>query len=142
MATNSHPLNLSPGTKDAMPASRALFGSTVRASGDTEVYEFGVQGADGLTLVVDLTAYTAAASLIAKIEGVLYPDGPTGAAVIVPILTSAAFAAIGQKVLQVNPNMAAVTNLTAQMQLMDRIRVTFTPGDAKSLTYSATVILN
>lgn len=94
-------------------------------------------GQGSLAVVINMTAVTATGAVTFKVEGV---DPATGA--VYPILTSAALAAVAVTVLRVHPNLPPVTNLTAQDMVPPTIRITATHGNAVSMTYSATVLLN
>lgn len=142
MATVKTPLgSVAPGDDNLLPTSRSLSGSVAHADGNTLVWEFSPLGATGIKVIIDCTVRTGTSSMTPKIEGITFPDGPTGAAVVSPLLTGAAIAATGQVTLTVHPAVPAVANVTAQTTPPDLVRVTFTPADAQSMTYSASIIL-
>lgn len=89
----------------------------------------------GGIFIFHATAETATASVVFTIKGV-DPAGNT----TWDILASAAFDAVGTRVLRVYPGLTAVTNLTATDILPEAIQIFCDHNDADSFTYSITFI--
>lgn len=98
--------------------------------------EFGVLGADGLSVVVNISANTGAILLTVTVLGIL-PDGTT-----YPLGASAALAATGVVVLRFGPSLLGVANLTFNTLVPDRILVQTTHGNANSVSYAITGVLH
>lgn len=89
----------------------------------------------GCILTIDVTAIVSTPSVTPKIEGVM----SSGA--VYPILTGAAIAATGQVSMRVYPGITAAANVSVSDVLPQAIKVTFTHGNANSITYSADLVL-
>ena len=85
----------------------------------------------GVKVVLDLTAFTTAASLTVTIEAY-----DPASATWVTLLSGAAVTATGVNTYNIHPVMAAVSNVTANLQLPTKWRATVTHGNANSHTYS------
>jgi hypothetical protein len=99
----------------------------------TQSVELGLEGAVGLKVVIVATAKTSSPSVVPTIEAY-----DPASATWVTVLTGAAIttAAPTTVTLNVNPQMVAVTNITANAMVSPRMRVTMTAGNTDSLTYS------
>lgn len=131
---------------DTMPISGVVLPTLSRTATVTSD-DIGMTGVSNVAVVIDTSVVPGSApSTTFSILGVIYPDGPNGAAVTWVLLTSVAVAAVNAKsaplVLTVNQNMTPVANVTAQALVPDRIRVVATHGNANAVTYSVTVIAN
>lgn len=131
---------------DTMPISGVVL-PTLSRTATTTSDDIGMTGVSNLVVVVDTSVVPGAApSTVFSILGVIYPDGPSGAAVTWVLLTSVAVAAVNAKtaplVLTVNQNMTPAANVTAQATVPDKIRVVATHGNANPVTYSVTVVAN
>ncbi len=100
------------------------------ATPDTKEFEVPL-GAQGLTLVIDVTAVTSTPSTTFAIQGVDRVSGKTWA-----ILTSAAIVGTGTTVLRVSPHLTAAANTIAKEHLPPVIRIVATHGNANSQTYT------
>jgi len=89
----------------------------------------------GCVLLISVTAVTATPSVVPKIEGVL-SDGTVYA-----LVTGAAITATGQTAIKVYPGITAAANVAVSDVLPQTIKITFTHGDADSITYSADLVL-
>lgn len=99
-------------------------------------FTIGCGYARGVQVVVDLTAFTTAASLTVTIDAQDVTSGKW-----YNLLTSTALAAVATTVLRVYPGLVAVNNLTVNDVLAETIRVTVTHGNANSTTYSVSAHL-
>lgn len=123
-----------------MPAAGNLAALTARtATNTTDIIQ--PIGANGVIVVINCTAIVTAPSVVFKIQGVIFPTGPNGTAVVWDLLASAAVVAPGVTILEVNPSLTAVTNRAANAQLPDRFQVVATHANGNSITYSVTAIL-
>lgn len=98
--------------------------------------EFDNLAGAGLIVVVDLTAFTTAASLTVAINGKDPTSGKTW-----NLLTSAAIVANSTVVLRVSPQLTAAANLIAKDLVPKTVQVVVTHGNANSHTYSLVAIL-
>lgn len=92
--------------------------------------------ARGVQVVVDLTAFTTAASLTVAIDS---QDATSGK--WYNLLTSAALSAVATTVLRVYPGLVAAAGLVANDVLAENLRITVTHGNANSTTYSVSAHL-
>ncbi len=113
--------------------STTIYASAARTATPTAVTK-RVDRAKGVMLLIDVTAITATPSVVVTIEGVL----ASGA--VYTILTSAAITATGRTALRVYPGITASANVAVSDVVPQTIKVTFTHGDADSITYSADLI--
>lgn len=91
--------------------------------------------AKALEVILDLTAFTTAASLTVTID---LKDPNSGK--YINILTGAAIVANGTQRLRISPHLAAVANQVANDHVPATFRITVTHGNANSHTYSLTLI--
>lgn len=92
--------------------------------------------ARGVQVVVDLTAFTTAASLTVTIDVQDVTSGKW-----INVLTSAVLSAVATTVLRVYPGLTAAANLTVSDVLTENMRITVTHGNANSTTYSVSAHL-
>lgn len=85
----------------------------------------------GLIVVVDVTAISAAPSVVFKIQGYDSVSGKTW-----DILTSAAVVATGTTVLKVFPGITTSANVAVSDVIPENIRIIATHGNTDSITYS------
>lgn len=111
-----------------------IYASAARTATPTAVTK-RVDRYRGCILTIDVTAASATPSVVPKIEGV------TSSGAVYAILTGAAITGTGQTALKVYPGMTAAANVSASEPLPQTIKVTFTHGDADSITYSADLVL-
>jgi len=116
-------------------AVQALYASAARTATPTAV-TINTRRAKGLLIVFDVTAVTSTPSTVVTIDGY---DSVSNA--YFPILAGAAVATAVRTVYRVGIGLTAVTNLTIADYLPDQVRVTFTHGNANSMTYSASAHL-
>jgi hypothetical protein len=91
--------------------------------------------AEGLHLIINVTAVTATPSVVPTIQG----KSPVGT--YYDVLVGAAITATGTTVLKIGPGIAAVANAAAADILPDTWRVVLTHADADSITYSVAAVL-
>lgn len=115
--------------------SRTLLASAARTATPAAI-TVRTDRARGCVIVVDATAVTATPAVTVKVEGV----DPTSGAVYT-ILQSAAIATVSVTNLRIYPGITAAANVAASDVLPQTIKVTFTHGDADSITYSAGLVL-
>lgn len=109
-----------------------VYPSAARTAAPVDTMEFDSPGrANGLILVVDVTAFTTSMSITVKVDGV---DRLSGKAY--NLLTSAALTTTGTVVLRVRPGLTSTLNVTANDVLPPVFRVTVTQAVANSTTYS------
>lgn len=89
---------------------------------------------DAIEVILDLTAFTTAASLTLSVEG--YVEGSSA---FRTILSGAALTAVGVTRLVLGPMVPAAANASATAILPKQLRVVVTHGNANSHTYSVTV---
>ena len=94
-------------------------------------YEYG-----GLHLVLDLTAFTTAASLTVTVSGVDRISGKT-----YPLIVSAAITSVSVTALEIGPGITASANLSVSKQMPPIFRVSVAHGNANSTTYSVSGVL-
>lgn len=87
-----------------------------------------------LEVVLDLTAFTTAASLTLSIE-----EYNEGSGAFRQIVAAAALAANGVKRLRIGPEMPQVANVSETQIVGRQYRVVVTHGNANSHTYSVTI---
>ena len=127
---------------EALPRSITIFtGALVAADHNTPVVDAQQSGCDDLIVVIDFHKVGSAPSIVFTIQGVCFPNGPDGAAVVWPILASAAVTATGVVVLRVSDSMEAVANLTAQDIVPDYFQVVCDHSNTDTATYSITAVL-
>ena len=112
---------------------RSFYPSAARTATPTAVsieddYVLGIQ------VVINVTAVGVTPSVVPTIDG-YDPLSDTW----YTLLTGAAITGTGATVLRVHPDLAAVTNLTAQDFLPKKYRLVMTHGNATTITYSVTV---
>ena len=115
-------------------ASEVIYASAARTATPTVVTK-RVDGYKGCVLTIDATAASATPSVTPKIEGVM----SSGA--VYPLLTGAAITGTGQTALKIYPGITAASNVAVSDLLPQTIKITFTHGDADSITYSADLVL-
>ena len=93
-------------------------------------------GANGVHVVIDVTAVTATPSVVPTVQG---KDPVSGK--YYTLLVGAAITATGTTVLKVFPSATAVANLAANDIVPELFRVIMTHGDADSITYSVSANL-
>ena len=135
---------LGPGARDALPVAGGVLTTAARTATTTsDVYS--TQGASGLVVVVDVSAASATPSVVFKVQGVAYPEGPTGRKVTWDLIASAAVtgtnAVDSPTVLQIHPAIATVANSKVEALVPDKFQVVATHADADSITYTVTAIL-
>lgn len=84
-----------------------------------------------LAVVVDVTAWVTGGALTAIVEGLDEASGKW-----IPILTSAALAAVGTTRLRVGPGITVAANVAAADVMPQTFRIRTTVAGAQSLTYS------
>jgi hypothetical protein len=104
--------------------------AALTATPDTMEYEI-CSRAQGLVLVIDVTAVISTPSNTYNIFGVDRASGKTWT-----ILQSAAIATVSTTVLRVHPQQTASANLIAKDQVPPVIRISSVHGNANSITYS------
>jgi hypothetical protein len=114
----------------ALPYSGAIAPSTVYAATAPAPFEFGVLGATGFVLVVNITALTGT-SITAAIE---YLD--TVSPAWINLGSTAALVGAGTTELTVHPYMVAVANSVIAKPLRPKLRVKMTHNTITSVTYS------
>lgn len=123
------------GPLDGLPNEVALVASGAYTA--TASAEFGVpMGAQVVEVHFDQTVGTAGQSLTIGID---YFDPASGAWVNLITSAARAQATTDSCNVSVNPNTAAVTNVSAQSPVRRRMRATVTHADTKSVTYSLSV---
>ncbi|MFI9817578.1 hypothetical protein [Saccharothrix variisporea] len=116
----------------AAPGPFAVLPSAARtASPDTYEFDASRARANGLHLIIDVTAITATPSVTVTVQGVDRVSGKT-----YTILQSAAITATGTTVLKIGPGLTAAANLVANDLLPPVFRIVAAHGDADSATYS------
>lgn len=88
-------------------------------------------GADGLVLIIDVTAVTATPSVTFTIQGVDKVSGDTW-----DVLASSAVTGTGETILRVHPALTASANATAKDVVPAYWTVSAAHADADSITYS------
>jgi hypothetical protein len=101
------------------------------ASASTETFTIPTRGRSGIIVVIDPTAVTGGASITPTIKGYDSVSGKTW-----DLLVGAAISGTGTVVLQVAPNLAAVTNLAAAKLLPSTVILSIAHADNKSYTRS------
>jgi hypothetical protein len=107
-----------------------VYPSAVRVATPTAV-ELDMSTARSLILVVDCTAYPAAASVVFNVDGVDFLSGTAWT-----ILDSTAVTATGTTILRIGPEMTVSAGATARDVVPAIVRVTPVHADADSITYS------
>ena len=114
--------------------SSVIYASAARTATPTAVTK-RVDRYRGLLLLIDVTAVTATPSVVVTIEGVLSDNS------VYTILTSAAITATGRTALKIYPGVTVAANVAVSEPLPQNIKITFTHGDADSITYLADLVL-
>lgn len=114
-------------------SSRVLYASAARTATPTAVTQ-RMDRYRGCLVLVDVTAVTATPSVVVTVEGVL-SDGS-----LYTILTSAAITATGRTALKIYPGVTVAANVAVSEPLPQSIKITFTHGDADSITYLADLV--
>jgi hypothetical protein len=111
-------------------ASTTVLASAARTASPT-VDTFQANGADGLLVVINVTAVTSTPSVVFTIQGVDPVSGATW-----DILASAAITGTGTTVLRVSPHLTGAANTIAKDLVPAYFTVTPVHGDADSITYT------
>lgn len=114
---------------------KVLYASAARTATPTAV-EINTSRAKALRIVVDATAVTSTPSVVVTIDG---KDNTSGK--YYNILTGVAIATVSTNVLTIALGATVAANASASAPLPDVVRVTFTHGNANSITYSASAHL-
>jgi len=113
-------------------AALTVLTSTARiATPSVDTFRLVRGDAEGLILIIDVTADPALASVVFTIKGVDPLSSKTWT-----ILASAAIAATGTTILRVHPSLTAVADLIAKDLVPNQWTVTAVHADADSITYS------
>lgn len=108
----------------------SLHASQARIATPT-AYPLQSRGALGLAVVVNVTVYPAAASVVVTIDGYNAAAGTW-----TTLLTSTAIASVTTRRLVIHPTVAAAANLAVATTIPETVRVVLTHGNADSITYS------
>lgn len=109
-----------------------VYPSAARTAAPVDTMEFDSPGrANGLILVIDVTAFTTSMGITAKVEGI---DRVSGKPYL--LLLSGTIAAIGTTALRIRPGLTAAAGLVANDVLPPVFRVTMAQSVANSTTYS------
>ena len=116
-------------------AEKTIYASAARTATPTAVV-VNTNRVKGVQVVIDVTVDPAAASVVFTLETV---DSLSGK--FVPILTSAAIAAVGTTVLTIGQGVTAVANVSSGQVVPENLRIKATHADADSITYSVSAHL-
>jgi hypothetical protein len=120
----------------SLPMQFGILPTTVETNQNDHQFEFGNLGGQGLSIIVNVSAFAVAASLTVSVLGIL-SDGTT-----YPLGATAVLAATGVVVLRFGPSLLGAINASFNTLIPDRILVQTTHGNVNSITYSITGILH
>lgn len=116
---------------EVSPKDVVLLPNSARTDTTSSTWESNFEGHVGVIVNLDITTLTAGASLTLTIEGLDVASNKAFA-----LLTSAAVTAVGTYTYYLMLGMSEIANKVVNAPLPAEWRVTVTPVDSKSVTYS------